>query len=1085
MDTKLIEASNKMVCIICFLPIFIAVINIIGWYTPALWLAFFPHLSLMAFNTAICVISLGIGISTSFKKPSLAVYLGLFVFMVSLGTLLEYIFSIDMGLDDLFISYPKEENVLFPQRMAPNTLLCLFILSLILLVRNLYWNKLIYIITVFSCSVFVSLFCFTTFIGYLIDYSWVYRWGHWTQMSPQTALALMTCGLAFIQLFWHKFKLKSSIQHLIPVILILAIGAISFIHLWQYLEEKEYQKVQQNLSLDATILKDTWLNTIKIYLNYLTQVQQRLSMENYPSAQEWELDAKAAMQGMPGLHNLAIFNPSGKPILSVSNISPAQLSFETCLKEALLRDKGTWVNQQNLCLKLPITYQNKPAFLGAFINIEHLVKTLIPNYVQQSYGLSVYINGQLAYQNEHLATHFDPYWKIKSQVKYDTITFDLEIQPYKIHNAPANWVPLITLFSGLLMTLLLALAVYMMQAIKKSRDEHHKSEIKLRSLLETTSDAIIVINEQEKIELGNQAALSLLGYSSQELCQMKVNDFVPERLKPEYKAFLQTYMQNPVKQFMGITKGLFIRTKSGKEIPIEIGINPMQIHDKNLIICSIHDMSVAKSNLHKLEEQNNLLQMMLALANIIANDKPYYETLTNCLTIIGRSIHWPIGHIYMVNHADQTLHPSNIWHLSNSNKFKSFQKITLKTIIPYGVNLPGSSLATGLPKLITDIPNIPDFIRKLACEKLGIKSALAFPIFSKNKIVAIAEFFTTESVENDNNILLIANVIGHQIGHFIEYHNILEENRKLATRFKFAVGAGKIGVWDIDLQTNSLVWDNQMFTIYGIDKHVFTGRYECWEKMVHPDDLKRAQTEYRTAIREQKSFNTEFRIIKPSGDIRWIRAHGIVLYSDHNKAKSMLGVNWDITEEKELMEKLKDKSLELERLNKILSKHAYYDPLTGLANLRALKDYSKHLFSRALRENLLIAAFYIDIDFFKKINDLMGHAVGDLLLQKVSHLITKIVRKDDILCRIGGDEIVALMEVRTEDSAILIAKHILEAFHEPIEVENHKIPVTVSIGVAFYPLHANSLKTLLAHADSALLQAKQHGRNRFELYNPG
>ncbi len=1073
-----------MNCIICVLPILMGVLNIIGWCIPTLWIAFFPHVSLMAFNTALSVTCLGIGISMSLKKPLLTFYIGLFVFIISLGTLFEYIFSIHIGLDDLFMSSTTHENTLFPQRMAPNTLLCLFILSLILLVRNLYWSKLRYIITMFSCSVFVTLFCLTTFIGYLIDYSWVYRWGHWTQMSPQTAIALMACGLALTQLFWQGFRLKFYTQHLIPVILILAIGAISFIHLWQYLEEKEHQKIQQNLSLDAKILKDTWLNSIKIYLNYLTQIQRRLSMANYPSAQEWELDAKAAMEGMPGLHSLAVFTTSAKPILSVSNLSSAQSSFETCLREALLRNKRTWVNQHNLCLKLPITYQNKPAFLGAFINITHLVDALIPNYVQESYGLSVYINRQLAYQNTHISAYFDPYWKIKAQVKYDTITFTLEIQPYKLYETPASWLPLISLFSGLLMTILLALSVYMMQAIKRSRDEHQKSAIKLRALLETTSDAIIVINEQGAIELGNQAALSLLGYSKQELCNMNVKDFVPERLKPEYKTFLQKYMQNPVKQLIGITKGLFIKTKSGKEIPIEIGINPIQIHNKNLIICSIHDMSIARSNLYKLEEQNNLLQMMLALANVIANDEPYYETLTNCLAIIGRSIHWPIGHIYMVHDADQTLHPTNIWYMNNPNKFESFRKITLKTIIPYGVNLPGNSLATGLPKLITDLPHAPDFMRKLVCEKLGIKSALAFPIRSKNKIVAIAEFFTTESVENDSNILLIANVIGHQIGHFIEYHSILEENRKLATRFTFAVGAGKIGVWDIDLQTNSLVWDNQMYSIYGLDKHAFTGHYECWEKMVHPDDLKRTQTEYRTAIREQKPFNTEFRIIKPSGNICWIRAHGIVLYSDNNKAKSMLGVNWDITEEKALMEKLKDKSIELERLNKILSKHAYYDPLTGLANLRALKDSSKHLFARALRQNILIAAFYIDIDFFKKVNDLMGHAVGDLLLQKVGHIIAKIVRNEDILCRVGGDEIVALMEIRTEDSADLIAKHILEAFHDPIEIEDHKIQITVSIGIAFYPLHANSLKTLLAHADTALLQAKQHGRNRFELYKP-
>jgi diguanylate cyclase (GGDEF)-like protein/PAS domain S-box-containing protein len=162
---------------------------------------------------------------------------------------------------------------------------------------------------------------------------------------------------------------------------------------------------------------------------------------------------------------------------------------------------------------------------------------------------------------------------------------------------------------------------------------------------------------------------------------------------------------------------------------------------------------------------------------------------------------------------------------------------------------------------------------------------------------------------------------------------------------------------------------------------------------------------------------------------------------------------------------------------------ANYDPLTNLPNRLMANARAGHAIARARRHGGLLAILFLDLDNFKHVNDCFGHHVGDLLLREAAWRLKGRVREEDTLARMGGDEIVVLMESlsREEDAAIL-ADNLNAALHAPFSIDGREFFVTASIGIALYPRDGEDIETLLSHADAALYRAKSDGRDRFCFY---
>jgi diguanylate cyclase (GGDEF)-like protein/PAS domain S-box-containing protein len=166
-----------------------------------------------------------------------------------------------------------------------------------------------------------------------------------------------------------------------------------------------------------------------------------------------------------------------------------------------------------------------------------------------------------------------------------------------------------------------------------------------------------------------------------------------------------------------------------------------------------------------------------------------------------------------------------------------------------------------------------------------------------------------------------------------------------------------------------------------------------------------------------------------------------------------------------------------------MSRVAQHDVLTLLPNRTLFNDRLKQAISVANRQGNQLAVLFVDLDQFKRINDSLGHAMGDKLLRSVAGRLTACVRKSDTVCRLGGDEFVVLLsEVTSAEAASVSARKILRAIAAPHIIDDKSLDITVSIGGSIYPNDGQDAENLLGQADAAMYEAKKHGRNRYQFY---
>jgi diguanylate cyclase (GGDEF)-like protein len=169
----------------------------------------------------------------------------------------------------------------------------------------------------------------------------------------------------------------------------------------------------------------------------------------------------------------------------------------------------------------------------------------------------------------------------------------------------------------------------------------------------------------------------------------------------------------------------------------------------------------------------------------------------------------------------------------------------------------------------------------------------------------------------------------------------------------------------------------------------------------------------------------------------------------------------------------------------LMSVKAERDFLTGLPNRALLADRLAQAIEFAPRHGKRVALMFVDLDNFKEINDSLGHAVGDALLQSAAKRLKACVRASDTVSRQGGDEFVVLLtEVTTAQDAAIVADMLIKAMAEPHLIDSHQVHITISIGISLYPDDSEGVESVLTHADAAMYSAKKGGRNTYRRFTP-
>lgn len=315
------------------------------------------------------------------------------------------------------------------------------------------------------------------------------------------------------------------------------------------------------------------------------------------------------------------------------------------------------------------------------------------------------------------------------------------------------------------------------------------------------------------------------------------------------------------------------------------------------------------------------------------------------------------------------------------------------------------------------------------------------------------------------------------------------ELERLSRRLGLALETSQVGVFEFNLATDMLLWDDRVNALFGLPQDGGPRQYRHWRDALHPDDLQRAEQEFDIACKTGGGYHSNYRIITPKGEVRNVRAIGAV-YRDTDGSSRIVGVNWDVSADVALNDSLKQanrlleaRNAELETAKTAIEHNALHDSLTGLPNRRYLDELLHSRATQPAPRGDPVGMLHIDLDRFKQINDTLGHAAGDAMLVQVADILRHATSSTDFVARIGGDEFVVVSRRSDAKHLARLAERIIVETRKPLNYEGHECRFGVSVGIAVESddIDANRL---LIDADIALYRAKSRGRNRFEFFTP-
>ncbi|MBA2657691.1 MAG: GGDEF domain-containing protein [Tatlockia sp.] len=276
-----------------------------------------------------------------------------------------------------------------------------------------------------------------------------------------------------------------------------------------------------------------------------------------------------------------------------------------------------------------------------------------------------------------------------------------------------------------------------------------------------------------------------------------------------------------------------------------------------------------------------------------------------------------------------------------------------------------------------------------------------------------------------------------------------------------------VGIFKINLK-KQIIYVNQYFcNISGYCESQLLGKQ--WLDEVHLDDQATISLPLEKIMKKGRSHKFECRFINQEKEEIWVLCHLAPEYVEKN-ITNYVGIVTEINE--------------LKKTQSALEKLASYDPLTQLPNRYLFEELLIKSLSRAKRHSSTLALFYIDLDFFKKVNDFFGHGIGDDFLKEVGNRLRQSVRVEDFIVRLGGDEFAIILEdIQNFNTISMAAQRLIDDFNKSFNIGGKEIISSLSIGISVFPDEGKNAVTIVQHADQALYQAKQSGRNCYKYYN--
>lgn len=565
---------------------------------------------------------------------------------------------------------------------------------------------------------------------------------------------------------------------------------------------------------------------------------------------------------------------------------------------------------------------------------------------------------------------------------------------------------------------------------KKVEKALRASEARLRGIFQQAAVGIALLNPQGMILEVNPGACHIWGYSAEELCEKSWQDITyPEDLEQD-KTLIEALLQH--------------------NIPLISKEKRYIRKDQTVIWCA-----VTVSGIYESLAPNALLQSLVLVVTDITERKlaesalreseEKFRTQYKGIPVITLTWQYHNSDFVLVDYNDTA-------EMSSEGRVRMWVGKTVKTLF------------ADLPSMTEDIWNCytqRQTVRREFTHHFGrphqVRCLYGTYVFVPPDLVMFhgediterkqAEFALTQSEERLDSIL-----------------SSIEDV-----------------VWTMTLDRTAVMYINPAVSkVYGVQNEAFITDHQLRMNLIYQEDQDRVRRQIQKSLDQKGSYDLEYRIVRPDGELRWVRDRARYIYDELGRAVRLDGLTTDITEKK--------------RIEEQLVHDAFHDALTGLPNRLLFMDRLGQALKRVQRTPLGFsslghgqagfAVLFLDVDRFKVINDSMGHSIGDELLKQIARRLENCVRPVDTVARLGGDEFTLLLDdLQSVEMATKVAEKIIAELSFPFQLRQSEVTRSVSIGIAVGSPHYQQPEDLLRDADISMYRAKEKGRACYEVFD--
>ncbi|OIO61200.1 MAG: hypothetical protein AUJ55_00915 [Proteobacteria bacterium CG1_02_64_396] len=621
-------------------------------------------------------------------------------------------------------------------------------------------------------------------------------------------------------------------------------------------------------------------------------------------------------------------------------------------------------------------------------------------------------------------------------------------------------------------------AVMLWRQQQRAADWAHRAQLSERDHLLTLfydlpliGMAIAPVDSKRWLHV-NDRLCQMLGYTAEELTALTWDELThPDDLGKNLELFQQA-LRGEIDSYSMDKRYL---RKNGSTVYTELHVQLVRNsdHSPKFFVATVQDITSRKQAEARLEALNRLYATLSATNKALVHHRDlksvFDEICRVAVDVGGFGLAW-------IGRVDEE--GKSIEAIARAGEREDYlQSIHIVLDDPiFGQGPTGRAARRGLFVLCNDIatePRMDPWREQL--QRHGLASTAAFPIVVDEKTWGVLSLYSQQTCFFDDEEVNLLDEMAEDIGLAIELEQL--EQKRLAAEselrarealFHTLARMAPVGITRYNANGMRIYGNERWSQITGMERTRALG--DQWLACIHTTDRPRVREAWQEIVAQGEGFIGEYRVRRPDGTIVWVYDQTAAERDNAGAISGFVGTLTDISA-------LKEGQAQLNRLT-------YHDTLTGLPNRDLFQSRLEHAVLQAQPQGDTVAVLLIDLDHFKQINDGLGHPAGDLLLKQVAERMRRRLHPEDTLARLGGDEFAVLIEhLDHVEEGGRIAQGLIEVIDPPFVLEGgHEVFVTASVGISLFPNHGSTAHTLMQFADTAMYQAKNHGRHSFRYY---